>query len=244
MDNARGYELHLKQLEGIYQKNRAKKLDSSNGLNERILRSRNVNRKAMRGIELNVVNQENTKMLKKLDVVNARKNKFPQHNYRMPTGIFKFDYEQKLHDQSSQRAKSRASQRSLRSHESMRSKKSFQSKLSQTSGTPSTGSKNLPKERPKAAGQNIKKPSTSNQGSRATRNLPKPTKPSTSNSLSRHRLGYTNIDPAESTQSRSTSFQAGQTQPKPLSSIPKSPIKEPNFIFHSKKRHEEKERIT
>jgi hypothetical protein len=124
MDNARGYELHLKQLENIYQKNRAKKLDGFNGLNERILRTRNVNRKAMREHEQIAVNQENTKMLKKLDVVNARRNKFPQHNYRMPTGIFKFNYEQKLKDQSLDGSKSRIRERSMKSQDSVRSKKS------------------------------------------------------------------------------------------------------------------------
>lgn len=181
-------------------------------------------------------------MLKKLDVVNARKNKFPQHNYRMPTGIFKFDYEQKLRDQSSERAKSRASLRSIHSQDSIRSKKSVQSKLSHISGTPSTLSKNVPKERPKAAGQNTKKPSTSNQASRMTPHLSK--KPSTSNSVSRHRLGYTNTDLPQSTRSRSSSVRAIPRDGNYVSSQQQSPSKEPNFIFHSKKRHEEKERIT
>ena len=95
MDNARGYELHLNQLENIYRENRVKKLDGFNRLNDRILRTRNVNRNAVRVSEQKSKKSENTKMLENLKKVNVRKNRFPDYNYQLPTGICRFNYETK-----------------------------------------------------------------------------------------------------------------------------------------------------
>lgn len=84
---------------------------------------------------------------------------------------------------------------------------------------------------------------TSMEASRLKSNATKP-KPSTSNSVTRHKLGYSTNELAASARSRSGSVRTGQGRDANyISSVVNTPTKEPNFIFHSKKRHEEKERI-
>jgi hypothetical protein len=132
MDNARGYELHLKQLEGIYKKNNMKQVESSNMLNNRILRTRIVNSKFVRDHEQKLIRQENEKFLTKLGTVDGRKCKFPKYNYLMPTGIPKMTYESRIKTDTSEKSvKSRRSGRSVKSAESIRSMHT--AKLSQNS---------------------------------------------------------------------------------------------------------------
>ena len=87
MDNARGYELHLKQLDKIYKVNRSKKQEGFNDLNERILRTRNVNRKAVRQNEVKAMKVENSGVYSNLKKINNRTTQYPPYNYKMPTGI-------------------------------------------------------------------------------------------------------------------------------------------------------------
>jgi hypothetical protein len=140
MDNARGYELHLKQLEGIYKKNNIRQVESSNMLNNRILRTRVVNCKFVRDHEQKVIRQENEKFLTKLGTVDGRKCKYPKYNYLMPTGIPKMTYESRIKTDTSEKSvKSRRSGPSVKSAESIRSMHT--AKLSQNSKA-SKGSQN------------------------------------------------------------------------------------------------------
>ena len=129
MDNARSYELHLKQLEGIYKQNKLKKLEGFNTLNSRILRTRNINRKFVRDDQMKEVQTENQKFLGNLKKINTRKTQFPKYNYQMPTGVLRYNYS----DSKSRQTFSRKTDRSGKSIQSQNSFRSANSKQSKNS---------------------------------------------------------------------------------------------------------------
>merc|ERR1711871_1667342 len=112
-----------------------KKLSGFNNLNDRILRTRNVNRTFIRTAEQENIKKDNKQMAGKIDIVRARKTKYPPVNYQLPTGIYKFNYQgsrsKKDLDTSSQR--SVRSNASRKSYESQRSNVSKKSNVSNTS---------------------------------------------------------------------------------------------------------------
>ena len=245
MDNARGYELHLKQLDQIYKVNAAKKSDGFNNLNERILRTRNVNRTAVRKGEIKEMKIQNSGVYTGLKKINNRTTQYPPYNYKMPTGISRFNYEQQRNlnnsDSKSQVSrKSKQSQRSVqtnKSRDSLKSMNSTQSKGSKTNST-SNGLKN-----------NLM--AKANLGSlKPTVNKPKAqTKPKADlnkSASSRNKLGMSrdnlmrdNISNRSRTNSVAKSKNASN-----LFQRTSTPSKnDPKFFFHSKKRNTEKQEI-
>lgn len=229
MDNARGYELHLKQLDKIYKVNTGKKLESSSKLNERILRSRNVNRKAVRESEVKLVKIENSTMYTNLKKVNVRKTQFPPYNYKIPTGICRYNYENK--DKNKLESRSQASRKSINSQQS---KRTAQSKDSQKSinSIQSKGSKTL------------------NTSSRLKNDLKSKIDPNKSSSRNRLGLSTGNLkQDTVSNRSRTNSLnQRGSVLTKTCHNLfqktAETPTKnEPKFFFHAKKRNQEKSEI-
>ena len=130
MDNARSYELHLKNLEGIYKQNKAKKTEGFNSLNSRILRTRNINRKSVRDNDLKERQAENQKFLGSLKKINTRQTRYPKFNYVMPTGTLRYDQSDTKSRNSFSRKTDRSAAKSYKSQNTIQSAKSKVSKTS------------------------------------------------------------------------------------------------------------------
>ena len=255
MDNARGYELHLKELDKIYKTNSIKKQDSFNTLNERILRTRNVNRQAVRKQDVKLVKIENSNMYNNLKKVNTRATKFPPYNYKMPTGICRYNYDQKSKLNNSD-SKSQASRKSINSKQSIRTTKSRDS-LKSVNSIQSKGSKNLSNSGGlknnlmQKAGLTPSKSGLNSSKGGLLGGI-KSSKPDINKSTSRNKLGMStgnfNKDNVSNRSGTSSVNRKGSTLTKTCHNLfqktAETPTKnEPKFFFHAKKRNLEKEEI-
>lgn len=254
MDNARGYELHLKQLDNIYKVNAAKKSEGFNNLNDRILRTRNVNRTAVRKEEVKQMKIENSGVYTGLKKINNRTTQFPPYNYKMPTGICRFNYEQqrKLNNSDSKSQvsrKSKQSQRSVqtnKSRDSLKSMNSTQSKGSKNNDTSGRLKNNLMAK----ANLGSLKPVVNNSKANLTNSTKGRTNPKTDlnkSASSRNRLGMSRDNLMRdniSNRSRTNSVAKSKNASNLFQRTAGTPSKnDPKFFFHSKKRNTEKQEI-